>query len=261
MEYTNVRELMREIGRPLGASEKDLNGRFYSAITLWMMELKIYRHTELGFHYVEFFDVLEALVKKTIFRPQTLEKIYHNTSKENLIEGLVELYDQKGQLLIENHKYLENIEEIRHYYGLKNSKRNYLYVLSKAQLPVLVWVILRITSSLRKAVKLRKKSEAGKDAMKQFSLMNEGGKEEKEGILEETKTLIYDEPFEIDNAPGMDQEEDDDENDSFAYSDMFYGKRIESDSCETLKEDNVFVIHPENDSQDKLTKLQRVFTE
>ena len=220
-----------------------MKGRYFSAITLWMMDLKIYRHTELGFHFVEFYDVLEALVKKTIFKPQTLKKIYDNENRETLIEGLQNLWDEKSQLLIDDQKYMKNIEEIRYYYGLKNKKRNYLYECIKVQLPILCWVILRISHNLRKAAKARKKFL--------LNVQNEGeqagGIGDNEGV-EENKRLIGDSQQNQDNEL------------SVILSAGSCEKQNYSDSCETIKEDNIFILQAD-ERYAKLLRLQRAVSE
>lgn len=246
MEYYHLPQLLQELGEPLGAKEAEMKGRYFCAITLWMMDLKIYRHTELGFYYVEFFDVLEALVKKTIFKPQTLKKIYDNENKETLIEGLQHLWDEKSQLLIDDQKYMQSIEEIRYYYGLKNRKRNYLYECIKVQLPILCWVILRISHNLRKAAKARKKKIL--DPQNDVEQAGGKGKELDIGTIEETKEVL-----------GIAQDPNS-EPCSICLSAGSYEKQNCTDSCETIKEDNIFVLQSD-ERYDKLLRMQRVLSE
>ena len=58
VEYDRVWHLLYDIPEPLGAQEKEMNNKFYSAITLWMLQLKIYKHEKSMHHYVAFYDVL-----------------------------------------------------------------------------------------------------------------------------------------------------------------------------------------------------------
>ncbi len=149
--------VLAEVGEPLGASEKEMNSRYYSAMTLWMLQLRIYWSEKTQEHLLAFYDVLEALVKKTIYRPQTLDKIYNNRSKEALVSGLCELWSQRAQLTMDDPKYVNKIEDLRHYYDAKMRKgENPEYVLIKARLPTVVWLILRICKRLRNRVKARK---------------------------------------------------------------------------------------------------------
>lgn len=248
MEYFHLWQVMKDLGRPLGSSEEEMSGRFYSAVSLWMMDLKIYKHAEKEGYFVEFYDVLEALVKKTIYQPQTLDKIYNNINKETLLEGLEELMGQKSSLLIESQEFLKNVEEIRYYYGLKSKKRNYLYELTKAEMPVLVWVILSITRSLRRAVKARKRMVKENEEMKQ--MLPE--------IKEETPLLQSNEIVLESGQNKTITEEDMEE--SFALSENYLDKQVNSDSCETIKDDNIFII--QNDVvSGKLYKFQRAMTD
>jgi len=154
--YSHVWNLLYEIQEPLGASEKEMNSKFYCAVTLWMLQLKLYRYKDSGKHFVAFYDVLEALVKKCIYRPQTLAKIYSNVSKEALIKGLEELWDQKTQLAMDTENYMSKIEDIRYYYELKwkrEAKSSYKEI--QIRLPMLVLVILRMTRILKMKVKAK----------------------------------------------------------------------------------------------------------
>jgi len=155
--YSHVWNLLYEIPEPLGASEKEMNSKFYCAVTIWMLQLKLYRHQETGKHFVAFYDVLEALVKKTIYRPQTLAKIYNNQSKNALIKGLEELWDQKTQLAMDSEKYMNKIELIRYYYKLKWKKEAICpYKEIKIRLPMLVLIILKVSRILKQKVKAKK---------------------------------------------------------------------------------------------------------
>ena len=160
IDYSIMWHILVELDEPLGASQIEMSGQYYSAITLWMMQLKVYYHNSTGNHCLEFYDVLEALVKRSLYRPQTLDKIYNNDSKELLVQGLEELWDQKAQLTMENPKYVENIEDLRYYTRAKEGKaKNPDYVLIKAKMSTVVWLILRINKKLKLKVKQRRKAE------------------------------------------------------------------------------------------------------
>ncbi len=149
--------VLAELGEPLGASEKEMNSRYYSAMTLWTLQLKLYLSSKTHHHLLAFYDVLEALVKKTLYRPQTLDKIYNNASKETLISGLTELWEQRAHLAMDTPEYVDKIEDLRYYYNSKKRQHeNPEYVLIKARMPTVVWLILRICKELRRRVKLRK---------------------------------------------------------------------------------------------------------
>ncbi len=157
IEYSSVWRFLCDLGTPLGVSEKKLCNRYYAAMTLWMLEVKIYQHKQLYYHYVEFYDVLEALVKKTIYKKQTLYKIFNNSSKDALVDGLQDLWNEKSKLTMEEQTSLGKIEALTFYYNAKKAKEaQSLYTLIKAQLPMLVWITLRITRTLRLKVKQRK---------------------------------------------------------------------------------------------------------
>ncbi len=134
-----------------------MGSRYYSAITLWMLQVGLYRHKIDGRCYVAFYDVLEAMVKRSMYRPQTLDKIYNNLSKEILIKGLQELWDQRTQLSMDSDNYVKHIEDLRYYYNSKTKRgENPEYELIKVRLSSLVWTILTICKSLRHQIKKRK---------------------------------------------------------------------------------------------------------
>jgi len=155
--YSHIWDLLYEVPEPLGASEKEMNSKFYCAVTLWMLQLKIYRHEQTGKHFIAFYDVLEALVKKCIYKPQTLVKIYSNASKDALIKGLEELWDQKTQLAMDSENYMSKIEDIRYYYELKwKREAKFSYKEIKTRLPTLVLIILKMTRILKERVRANK---------------------------------------------------------------------------------------------------------
>ena len=167
MQYHRLWNLLYELPEPLGAAEKEMGNRYYCAITLWMLQLRIYRCKTNNLHYVAFYDVLEALVKRSIYRPQTLDKIYNNRSKDALIKGLQELWDQRTQLAMEGEeRYVKNIEDLRYYYESKMKRAGTdLFEQIKVNLPLLVWIILKLSKHLRRRVKARKKEEAKKKGL------------------------------------------------------------------------------------------------
>eukprot|EP00826_Nyctotherus_ovalis_P044512 TRINITY_DN4808_c0_g1_i12.p1 TRINITY_DN4808_c0_g1~~TRINITY_DN4808_c0_g1_i12.p1 ORF type:complete len:608 (-),score=171.08 TRINITY_DN4808_c0_g1_i12:156-1979(-) len=157
LEYSELWNFLCDLRKPLGVCEEDMPNSYYSAITLWMLDLKIYYHEDDPKHYVEFYDVLEALVKKSIYRPQTLNMIFNNESKDELIDGLQKLWAEKSSLLIEDQEELGKVEALNYYYDAKlASAREGLNQLKKAQLSSLVWHTLRISMTLKRMVKKRK---------------------------------------------------------------------------------------------------------
>ena len=157
MEYSDVRKFLCELGEPLGVSNAEMPNRYYSALTLWMLELKIYYYSTSPIYYLEFYDVLEALVKRSIYRPQTLHKIFNNTSKNELVDGLKELWAEKSKLIIDEQENLGNVEALNFYYTeKKNRAKGGINCLKKAQLPLMVWFTLRITKTLKQNVLKRK---------------------------------------------------------------------------------------------------------
>jgi hypothetical protein len=235
VEVTHLWQLISELGKPLGASVKKMSGRFYAAIMLWMMELKIYKHTELSRHYVEFYDVLEALVKKTLYKRQTLDKIYSNTSRTTLVEGLQKLWDEKSLLLVDDQAYMGNIEEIRYYYGVKNKNRNFLFKHTRTHLPFLVWVILSITRTLKKAVQQRKGTSGRRGS--RFTHCSP------EQLPPEYRNLANADPNPNPNPnPNENENENDDDNDNSLegdYEDEEEEKGKEEEKCKDGPQDDV----------------------
>lgn len=157
LEYSKLWNFLCDLRKPLGVCEEDMPNSYCSAITLWMLDLKIYYYEDDPKHYVEFYDVLEALVKKSIYRPQTLNMIFNNESKDELIEGLQKLWAEKSSLLIEDQEELGKVEALSYYYDAKlASAREGLSQLKKAQLSSLVWHTLRISMTLKRKVKKRR---------------------------------------------------------------------------------------------------------
>lgn len=155
MIYYDLWSFLCDLGKPLGVSNDRAHNRYTAAISLWMMELKIYANEEYSF--IEFYDVLEAAVKMTIYKPQTLEKIFNNTSKENLIEGLVQLWNEKNQLILESQRCFDNIEDLAYYYEVKKNEGTLgKFRLTKVQMPLLIVITLNIMRTLKKRVKARK---------------------------------------------------------------------------------------------------------
>jgi len=171
VHYSKIWNLLYEVPMPLGADEKEMDNKYYCAVILWMLQLKLYRKAGTGLHYIAFYDVLEALVKKCIYRPQTLHKIYNNQSKEALIEGLGELWDQKNQLAMDKEEYIRKIEDLKYYYEAKARQESSSYVLVKIKLPTLVCVILRISRILKARVK-GKSPRASQRRASKFSKAN-----------------------------------------------------------------------------------------
>ena len=160
IEYDRMWHLLYEIPEPLGAAENEMNNRFYSAITLWMLQLSIYRHKDRGWHYIAFYDVLEALVKKCLYRPQTLNEIYHNESKDKLVAALQELWDQKNQLDMNTEEYMNRMEDLRYYYESKKVRESKSkFKLIRVNLPLLVLIILKLSKNLRSKAKERHRRE------------------------------------------------------------------------------------------------------
>eukprot|EP01022_Parablepharisma_sp_SALTPOND_P017475 TRINITY_DN27_c0_g2_i1.p2 TRINITY_DN27_c0_g2~~TRINITY_DN27_c0_g2_i1.p2 ORF type:complete len:498 (-),score=73.78 TRINITY_DN27_c0_g2_i1:69-1562(-) len=158
VEYSKMWNIIVDLGEPLGASEKDMYGRYYSAITLWMLQLKIYCYEKDNGHYLAFYDVLEALVKRTLYRPQTLNKIYNNQSKEMLVKGLEELWDQRAQMCMDDSKYVEKIEDLRYYYKSKGRKgENPEFKQLNTKIQSVVWITLKVCKKLRQQAKARKR--------------------------------------------------------------------------------------------------------
>ena len=158
LEYDKVWNILYDIPEPLGASSKDMSNRYYCAITLWMLQLSLYRKEDNGYHYVAFYDVVESLVKRCLYKPQTLNKIYNNLTKEMLIKGLQELWDQRTQLAMDSDMYLNTIEDLHYYYELKrNTVLKSKYKLIKVNLPLLVWIILKISMGLRNRINMKKR--------------------------------------------------------------------------------------------------------
>jgi len=160
VEYSNVWNFLSEIPEPLGASSRQMTNRFFSAISQWMLQLRVFRSKETGLHYVSFYDLLEGLVKRSLYKPQTLEYIYHNRCKADVIKGLQELWDQRTQLAMDSDTYMNRIEDLRYYYGLKKSfEASSSYKPIKANLPTLVWIILKISRDLKVKVEERLKRD------------------------------------------------------------------------------------------------------
>eukprot|EP00826_Nyctotherus_ovalis_P051097 TRINITY_DN636_c0_g1_i1.p1 TRINITY_DN636_c0_g1~~TRINITY_DN636_c0_g1_i1.p1 ORF type:complete len:441 (-),score=131.58 TRINITY_DN636_c0_g1_i1:149-1471(-) len=158
VEYSHVWNILYELPEPLGAVSIQMNDRYYSAMTQWMLQLRIYRSKNNGLHYVTFYDVLEGLVKKSLYKPQTVDKIYNNLSKEALIKGLQELWDQRTQLVMDIDLYMNRMEDLYYYYELRKrfeARSNYTPI--KVNLPFLVWTILKISKQLKTKVKERMK--------------------------------------------------------------------------------------------------------
>ncbi len=126
---------------------------------MWMLDVKVYERPNSTYNYIEFYDVLEALVKRTVYRPQTLDDIYNNPSKYKLREGLQSLWDEKSQLGFESQPALQKVENLRRYYEKKRAKIvSAGYTRRKILLPYLVWVTLKLTRVLKKQVKARKRN-------------------------------------------------------------------------------------------------------
>lgn len=123
------------------------------------MEVKLYKNIKTRIAYVEFYDVLENLVKKSIYKASTINKIFHNRSREELITGLDAMCDEKWQLVPELQPALAKIEEIRYYYTQKKSRRQVRGFVEnqKIAMPALIVSILRIARFLLKRVKRRKR--------------------------------------------------------------------------------------------------------
>jgi len=180
VKYEKIWDLLYDIPMPLGANEKEMNNKYYCAVILWMLQLKLYSHKSNYHHYVAFYDVLEALVKKCIYRPQTLDKIYNNQSKEALIEGLGELWDQRTQLAMDKEEYTRKIEDLKHYYDAKASQESTEYKPIKIKLPNLVWIILRIAKILKSRIKAKAPIPQRRESdIEKFSLPSESPKPRK----------------------------------------------------------------------------------
>ena len=162
IDVLDLPKYLSVLDEPLGYSKKKMENRYYSCITLWMMELKIYSHPNKEGGFVEFYDVLESLVKKSIYHASTVDKIYHNRSKEDLITGLQGMWDEKCQLMADLQPKIADIEEIKYYYNEKKKHGTQGgFVESKMKLPTLVVCILRISRKLQKSAKVRRMNSQG----------------------------------------------------------------------------------------------------
>ena len=174
IEYSRLRSFLSDLGKPLGASEAKMTSQYYSAITMWMMELGIYHYPIDNLNYIEFYDVLEALVKRTIYRPEVLDNIYKDSSPNKLRKALEDLWEQKSQLMYESQSALRNVENLKLYYQRK-AKRSDYYIKRKVKLPMLVWATLKITQNLRKNVR-RRKSSSKRDIFEAEEVHNRGSR-------------------------------------------------------------------------------------
>ncbi len=125
---------------------------------MWMLDLKIYHRESDNLHYLEFYDVLESLVKRTTYRAQTMDDIYNNPSRSRLLQGLEKLCDQKNQMRFDVQPALQKVESLRQYYEKKSHKTDASeYKRLKSLLPHLVWATLKVTRTLKRQVKARKR--------------------------------------------------------------------------------------------------------
>lgn len=125
--YGNVKNLLVDIGKPLGCSFNKVNHPNYLLVMLWLIDAKVFarinkKKGESTQYYVSFYDTLEAIAKITLYNQEKLHKALTCSNVDDIKDKLMALSKQKLLLSAPDQRQLRKINEIKRF---KDTHKSY----------------------------------------------------------------------------------------------------------------------------------------